>query len=117
MNQAIATKNAPAAIGPYSQGIKAGKTIYVLDMDLNILYSVSCGGIIISYWPDGKGNLFLITSKYHWTMPYNYKADSVIKLQKFQLGHAKQPNTVKKKADKKAEIYEHYHGKNKGGYE
>lgn len=29
MNQAIATKNAPAAIGPYSQGIKAGKTIYV----------------------------------------------------------------------------------------
>ena len=29
MNQAIATKNAPAAIGPYSQGIKAVKTIYV----------------------------------------------------------------------------------------
>ena len=29
MNQEIATKNAPAAIGPYSQGIKAGKTIYV----------------------------------------------------------------------------------------
>ena len=29
MNQAIATKNAPAAIGPYSQGIKAGKTSYV----------------------------------------------------------------------------------------
>ena len=29
MNQAIATKNAPAAIGPYSQGIRAGKTIYV----------------------------------------------------------------------------------------
>ncbi len=29
MNQAISTKNAPAAIGPYSQGIKAGKTIYV----------------------------------------------------------------------------------------
>ena len=29
MNQAVATKNAPAAIGPYSQGIKAGKTIYV----------------------------------------------------------------------------------------
>ena len=29
MNQAIATKNAPAAIDPYSQGIKAGKTIYV----------------------------------------------------------------------------------------
>ncbi|WP_022766111.1 hypothetical protein [Butyrivibrio sp. XPD2006] len=81
--------------------IFAEKTIYVLDMDLNILYSVSCGGIIISYWQDGKGNLFLITSKYHWTMPYNYKADSVIKLQKFQLGHAKQPNTVKKKAGKR----------------
>ena len=29
MNQAVATKNAPAAIGPYSQGVKAGKTIYV----------------------------------------------------------------------------------------
>ena len=29
MNQAVATKNAPAAIGPYSQGIKAGKTIYI----------------------------------------------------------------------------------------
>ena len=29
MNQAVATKNAPAALGPYSQGIKAGKTIYV----------------------------------------------------------------------------------------
>ena len=29
MNQAIATKKAPAAIGPYSQGIRAGKTIYV----------------------------------------------------------------------------------------
>lgn len=29
MNQAIATKKAPAAIGPYSQGIRAGNTIYV----------------------------------------------------------------------------------------
>lgn len=29
MNQAIHTENAPAAIGPYSQGIKAGNTIYV----------------------------------------------------------------------------------------
>ena len=29
MNQGVATKNAPAAIGPYSQGVKAGKTIYV----------------------------------------------------------------------------------------
>ena len=29
MNQAITTKKAPAAIGPYSQGIRAGKTIYV----------------------------------------------------------------------------------------
>lgn len=26
---AIQTKNAPAAIGPYSQGIKAGNTVYV----------------------------------------------------------------------------------------
>ena len=29
MNQAIATKRAPAAIGPYSQGIRAGNTVYV----------------------------------------------------------------------------------------
>ena len=29
MNKAIHTENAPAAIGPYSQGIKAGETIYV----------------------------------------------------------------------------------------
>lgn len=29
MNQAIHTDNAPAAIGPYSQAIKAGNTIYV----------------------------------------------------------------------------------------
>ncbi len=29
MNKAIHTENAPAAIGPYSQGIKAGNTIYV----------------------------------------------------------------------------------------
>ena len=29
MNQAIATKKAPAAIGPYSQGIRAGNTVYV----------------------------------------------------------------------------------------
>ena len=29
MNEALATKNAPAAIGPYSQGIKAGNTVYV----------------------------------------------------------------------------------------
>lgn len=28
-NQVINTKNAPAALGPYSQGIKAGNTIYV----------------------------------------------------------------------------------------
>lgn len=28
-NQAISTKNAPAAIGPYSQAILAGNTIYV----------------------------------------------------------------------------------------
>lgn len=28
-NQAINTKNAPAALGPYSQGIKAGNTLYV----------------------------------------------------------------------------------------
>lgn len=29
MNKAIHTENAPAAIGPYSQGIKTGNTIYV----------------------------------------------------------------------------------------
>lgn len=29
MNKAIHTENAPAALGPYSQGIKAGETIYV----------------------------------------------------------------------------------------
>jgi len=28
-NQIIATTNAPAAVGPYSQGIKAGNTVYV----------------------------------------------------------------------------------------
>ncbi len=29
MNKAIHTDHAPAAIGPYSQGVQAGKTIYV----------------------------------------------------------------------------------------
>jgi len=29
MNSVIHTSNAPAAVGPYSQGIKAGSTIYV----------------------------------------------------------------------------------------
>ena len=29
MNNVIQTNNAPAAVGPYSQGIKAGNTIYV----------------------------------------------------------------------------------------
>ena len=29
MNNAISTPNAPAAIGPYSQGIQAGSTIFV----------------------------------------------------------------------------------------
>lgn len=29
MNKAIATPNAPAAIGPYSQGIAAGNTAYI----------------------------------------------------------------------------------------
>lgn len=29
MNQAVHTENAPAAIGPYSQAVKAGNTIYV----------------------------------------------------------------------------------------
>lgn len=29
MNQAVSTKKAPAAIGPYSQGVRAGNTIYV----------------------------------------------------------------------------------------
>ena len=29
MNQAIATEKAPSAIGPYSQGVKGGNTIYV----------------------------------------------------------------------------------------
>ena len=29
MNSVIQTGNAPAAVGPYSQGIKAGNTIYV----------------------------------------------------------------------------------------
>lgn len=28
-NQIICTKNAPAAVGPYSQGIKGGNTLYV----------------------------------------------------------------------------------------
>lgn len=28
-NQVIYTKNAPAALGPYSQGIKGGNTVYV----------------------------------------------------------------------------------------
>ncbi len=29
MNQAVHTDNAPAAIGPYSQAVKAGNTVYV----------------------------------------------------------------------------------------
>ena len=29
MNKSLHTENAPAAIGPYSQGIQAGNTIYV----------------------------------------------------------------------------------------
>ena len=29
MKQVIVTPNAPAAIGPYSQGIAAGQTVYV----------------------------------------------------------------------------------------
>ena len=29
MNQAIHTENAPAAIGPYSQAVQAGSTVYV----------------------------------------------------------------------------------------
>ena len=29
MNKAVQTAKAPAAIGPYSQGVQAGKTIYV----------------------------------------------------------------------------------------
>ena len=29
MKQALATAQAPAAIGPYSQGIAAGQTVYV----------------------------------------------------------------------------------------
>ena len=29
MNQALHTEKAPAAIGPYSQGVRAGNTIYV----------------------------------------------------------------------------------------
>ena len=29
MNNAISTPNAPAAIGPYSQGIQAGRTLFV----------------------------------------------------------------------------------------
>lgn len=29
MNQAVHTENAPAAIGPYSQAVQAGNTIYV----------------------------------------------------------------------------------------
>lgn len=28
-NQVISTKNAPAAVGPYSQGIKVGNTLYI----------------------------------------------------------------------------------------
>ena len=29
MNKAVFTENAPAAIGPYSQGVQAGNTVYV----------------------------------------------------------------------------------------
>ena len=29
MNTAISTENAPAAIGPYSQAVQAGNTVYV----------------------------------------------------------------------------------------
>lgn len=29
MNQAVSTKDAPAAIGPYSQAIRSGNTVYV----------------------------------------------------------------------------------------
>ena len=32
MKQVIVTPNAPAAIGPYSQGIAAGQTVYVLSL-------------------------------------------------------------------------------------
>ena len=39
MKQAIATKNAPGAIGPYSQGIKAGNLVFTsgqLPIDLKV---------------------------------------------------------------------------------
>ncbi|MDD2495941.1 MAG: RidA family protein [Tissierellia bacterium] len=43
-NQVINTTNAPAAVGPYSQGIKAGNTIYVsgqlpIDPQTGVLYT------------------------------------------------------------------------------
>lgn len=43
-NQVIYTQNAPAALGPYSQGIKAGNTLYIsgqlaIDPKTGLLYS------------------------------------------------------------------------------
>ena len=47
LRERIQTENAPAAIGPYSQAIKAGGFVFVLgaDPDRSADWSVRCGGI------------------------------------------------------------------------
>ena len=53
MNQAIHTDNAPAAIGPYSQAVKAGNTVYVPDRYRSIRRQVNLRALTSGHRPAG----------------------------------------------------------------
>ena len=62
MNKAVSTKNAPAAIGPYSQAIRSGSTVYVSgQIPIDPAIAASCdSGRIESFrqnWMEGVADV------------------------------------------------------------
>ncbi len=61
------------------------KTVYFLDMNLNPVYYADVKGNIMGYWFDGKGNMFMITTKYPYDELSKYKNDSVVRILKLEI--------------------------------
>ena len=61
------------------------KTVYILNMDLKPVYFANIQGMIMGYWFNGKGDMFMITTKYYWDSPYKYKNDSVVRIVKLEI--------------------------------
>ncbi|MBP5555357.1 MAG: hypothetical protein J6X94_10880 [Lachnospiraceae bacterium] len=65
--------------------IISSKTVYFLNMDLEPVCHADVQGNIMGYWFDGKGHMFMITTKYPYDELCKYKNDSVVRILKLEI--------------------------------